>query len=387
MNRFLSSILIFIIIFQTINDTFFVDYFGSNSLKITVTLFVIFFIRYFFSFQYFIKINKIVIIYLLTILLSLTANSFRLYNSADSFFALIIVLTYFVIFSQYKDIKWIIFSIIVSVLFSSIYCYTRDDVISEWSFRKTGGMGDPNEFSTTILIALGLIWSYYLAHKKYLYYIVLFTFIFILALIAAGSKTAFVALIIYILVIAYIIIINSKRSQKIRSFLILAISIISGVIFIDYYFESEIELFFNRFEDNRTADQRFMNWENGVELFKDNWFFGVGPQNYSNVLGTFNSNIEEHARETHNMHLKTLFELGIFGFIFWILLMIKMLRYFMKNNHYSSLLISMSYLLMGMTLSLTFDKYVWMVIGISLNPYFISFFKKNLLINYNKKQL
>ena len=376
MNRFLSSIIIFVIIFQTINDTFFAEYFGSNSLKFTITLFILYFIRYFFSFQYFININKYILILIVLIMLSLIANSNRLYSTLDSFFTMVIVLTYFIIFSQYKDIKWVVFSIIVSAIFSSIYCVFRDDVISEWGFRKSGGMGDPNEFSTTILFALGLIWSYYIAYRKYSYFIVLLTIIFIIGLLSAASKSAFGVLIIYIIVMAYIMIFKSKGLQKVRNFFIFAISFILVLTLINYYFESAIELFFTRFETTRTADQRLGNWKTGFDMFKSNWLFGVGPQNYANAIGYFNPTLEIHTRETHNMYLKALFELGVFGFIFLIIIIIKLLRYFAKNKLYGSLLISISYLFMGLTLSLTYDKYVWLIIGLSLNPFFISFFKK-----------
>tara|TARA_B110000211_G_C14041651_1_gene537053 strand:- start:509 stop:1387 length:879 start_codon:yes stop_codon:yes gene_type:complete len=289
------------------------------------------------------------------------------------------VLSYFIIFSQYKDIKWVVFSVLFSAIFSCIYCILRDDLLSEWGFRKTGGMGDPNEFSTTILFAIGLIWSYYIAFRKYTFFIVLLTFIFILGLLIAASKTALGVLFIYTIVIVYLIIIKYKGSQKFRRFLILAISFISALTLINYYFESLIELFLSRFESNNTADQRINNWKIGFDMLKSSWLVGVGPQNYANEIGLFDTSLEIHTRETHNMYLKVLFELGVFGFLSFMILIMKLLRYFVTNKYYSSLLISTSYLLMGFTLSLTYDKYVWLIIGLSVNPYFISFFKKKLI--------
>jgi len=50
-----------------------------------------------------------------------------------------IILVYLGVFSQCKDKKRLIFSILLSLFFSSLYYLLRVDFISEWTFRKTKG--------------------------------------------------------------------------------------------------------------------------------------------------------------------------------------------------------------------------------------------------------
>jgi O-antigen ligase len=141
-------------------------------------------------------------------------------------------------------------------------------------------------------------------------------------------------------------------------------------------------LFVDRFDSSYTAELRLDNWIKGFELFKDNWLFGLGVDNYNPTMENTFIEIDEGSTAAHNMFLKALYELGIFGFIPFILIFKKILyMMFSKQRHYIILLICSPLLIMGLSLSLTFEKYLWLVIAISFNSHFIKFFR-NISLKY-----
>lgn len=376
MLSFLSKILVFVIVFQTFNDTWVVEFFGENILKITIFLFTIFSLKSFFNITK-VPNYKSIIFFCMTMLISSFANFDRLGSPVQSFSTPLIVLIYYFIFSQYKEIKWLILFVVISALFSSIYCLTRDEVLTEYTFRKTGGMGDPNEFSTTILFVFGLLWAYYITTKKKLIIVILISFLFLSSLLAAGSKTASLVFVIYLFTIVYKLISKSNILQKIKYFLFISISIIL-VSYVFYINNGElIYLFLERFESSKTANLRIDNWNKGFVFFKNNWLFGVGTNNYSFIMDN-NFQFDEGASETHNMYLKVLFENGILGLTPFVLILINQLKHITHNkNNHVVMLIALSYLLMGFSLSLSYDKYVWLIIALSNNFNFINFFNLN----------
>lgn len=382
MIKLISRILIFIIVFQTFNDNLFTEYFGPNSLKISILIFTLFSVKYFFSFNPSIPINKNILLLSVIMIICSIANYSNLFSPLDSFLKPFAVIILFVVFSQYKDIKWLIFVILFSLFYSSLYCLLREDFVTEWTFRKTGGTGDPNEFSTGVLFGLGLLWGIYFKYKKFLVLVLLLSLFSASVLLAAGSKSAFLALIFLIFSLIFL------RTQTVSFFnnirlsvvSLLALSILSFTVYSlnkDLFF-----LFIDRFDSSYTAELRLDNWIKGFELFKDNWLFGLGVDNYSPTMENTFIEIDEGSTAAHNMFLKALYELGIFGFIPFILIFKKILyMMFSKQRHYIILLICSPLLIMGLSLSLTFEKYLWLVIAISFNSHFIKFFR-NISLKY-----
>ena len=377
MIKFISNALVLIIIFQTFNDNLFVEYLGPNSLKISITVFALFFVKYFFSFKSFNPINKKILLLCVIMTLSSAVNYNQLSFPLESFTTPFIILVYFCIFSQYKDIKWLIFSILFSLVFSSIYCLIREDFISEWTYRKTGGTGDPNEFSVGVLFGLGLMWGLYLKYKQYFLVLLLLSLFFISSLLAAGSKSAFFTLMILILILIFFIMKKASFFKKFK--LVFSISLVFSILsYTFYYFNEEVfSLFLQRFESSKTANLRFDSWSRGFNLFKDNWFFGIGTNNYDSIMKYTFTDMDEGSTAAHNMYLQVLYELGILGFIPFIFIVKDLLSNIISNNrNYIILLVCTSFLIMGLTLSLAFEKYVWLIIALSFNNHFINFFLK-----------
>ena len=375
MIKFISNALVLIIVFQTFNDNLFVEYLGPNSLKISITIFALFYFKYFFSFKSFTPINRKILLLCVIMTLCSAINYNQLSFPLESFTTPFIILVYFCIFSQYKDIKWLIFCIFFSLVFSSIYCLIREDLIGEWTFRKTGGTGDPNEFSVGVLFGLGLMCGLYLKYKKYLLVVLLLSLLFLSTLIAAGSKSAFFTLMILILILIFYIVKKASFFKKFK--LLFSISLVFSIIsYTFYYLNVEVfSLFLQRFESSRTADLRYDNWSRGFNLFKDNWLFGLGTNNYSSIMQNTYTGTDEGADAAHNMYLQVLYELGILGFFPFIFIVKDLLNnIFFNNRNYIILLICTSFLFMGLSLSLSFEKYVWLIIALSFNNHFINFF-------------
>lgn len=375
MIKFISKILIFILVFQTFNDTWFVEIFGENVLKVVISVFVISHIKYIFEAGK-VKGIKLILLFCLAMILSSMMNFYRLESFSKSYFAPIIVFIYFSVFSQYKNIKWLIFTILFSALFSALYCLIRDDVLTEYTFRKTGGMGDPNEFSTTILFSLGVLWALFISRKKNIILVLIISFVFLMSLLAAGSKTATLVVFIYLFIILKELISNLSLLVRIRYILIS----LSSLILVSYVFfmtnENVIYLLLDRFDSSRTSNLRFVNWDNGLSLYFENWFFGLGTNNYAYVMRQ-RYFLAEGAYETHNMYLKVLYELSFFGFIPFLLIIKRQIIEVVKSKReHVVVLTSLSFLLMGMSLSLSYEKYVWLIIGLTYNKYFLNFFKK-----------
>jgi len=376
MIKFISNALVLIVVFQTFNDNLFVDYFGPNSLKISIAIFSLYFVKYIFTLPIFTPINRNVLLFCLAMTLCSVVNYNQLFFPVESLTTPFIILVYFSVFTQYKDIKWLIFTIFFSLLISSFYCLIREDFISELSFRKTGGTGDSNEFSVGLLFGLGLLWGLYLKNKKHLLGVLFFTLFFLSSLLAAGSKSAFIAFMMLMLMFIVYLMKNKSLVKTIKLILSISLFFSIGLYTLHYLYEDELGLFLLRFESSRTADIRIDNWSKGYNIFLDNWLFGIGTNNYQPLMQFKYKVVTEGASAAHNMYLKVLYELGVLGFIPFIFVFKDILKRIISNKrNYIIALISVSYLLMGLSLSLSFEKYVWLIIALCFNNHFINFFK------------
>lgn len=369
--RLIQVLVIYLVIFQTINDNLMVDLFGENVLKFTLIGFILVFVKRFFTFKYLTKFNILIMLFVLASMISIIVNFPQLNDPISSIAAIIAIISYFIIFSQEPKLNHIYIAIIISLIISSFYCILRPETISEWTFRKTGGTGDPNEFSTMILIGISIIWGYYIKYRKFLNVVLPLTLLFLSSLLLAGSKSAFFALAILACIISFHLL---KRASVIGKFKVLITLSICGlllIISIQNLFGETLDLFLVRFDNNGTANERLKSWEAGIAIFEDNYFFGVGPLNYGETVGNrFLASIAEGSREAHNLFLKALTETGVFGFIPFLFIIYLALKSGIKGvKNELNLFITLSIVMMGLTLSLTFEKYTWLVLALVFNPY------------------
>lgn len=362
----------YIFIFSTINDDFIVNHIGGMALKIILGIFVLANINNLLSFRYNQRFNLPFVSLIAAMIFALAVNIFR-YNDIGLATNLFIAISaIFIVFSQEENPEKYVRWYVLSALFSAFLCITAIDTVGEYTFRKTGGTGDPNEFSVTILISLGIVFGRLLQLNSIRERIILVSIvlIFTISLLLASSKSAMLTLVLFILIFAGYILSSSQTRHKTWIILGGVFLIISIGVVLNEYFGDTLQLMVNRFDKTGTAQERFRSWEAGAELFKGSPFFGVGLANYSNMVGVHFPSIVETSRASHNMYIQALVEFGIIGFVPFIWFVFKPLHGQIKNRIYplEILLGYIPLLLMGFTLSLLVEKYMWVFLAFLYNP-------------------
>lgn len=376
--KYLKIIFIYIIVFQTINDNLIVNLFGLNILKVTLFLFILLNVNSFRDFKFFGYEKKYATLFFLAAGTSLLINWDLFDDIQIPVFTLIAVIVYYIIFSSERQVKHILIAIIISLIVSSLHCILREDTVAEYTFRKSGGTGDPNEFSTTLLIGIGVLWGFYLDTKKYLISVLLLILLFVIGLLFAGSKSALLVFGIMVIIGMINLYKLSKSLNKLRNLGFLLIILVGAFIFIKTYFGDVLYLFIERFETHSTALERFKSWTGGYKIFRENLLFGIGPKNYSQMISIeFMAAIDEASREAHNIFIKTAVETGFLGLIPFSILIIGKIGDILKSKpNYTLSLMLIPPLFMGLTLSLTFEKYFWLALAMVANPTLRNYFNE-----------
>ena len=361
----------FLYIFSIVNDNFMVEHFGPLSLKI---MFVIFFVANFmalFRFNYKTKVNKCFIVLIGMLALSYVFN-LRNYNDIQQpLLSILSMLMIFVVASTYRNPKILLKFFLISVFFSSLLCINSDTTLTEYTFRKTGGTGDPNEFSTMLLVSIGYLIGRFRSHYSVIYKLIqiMAVIVYLIALFMAGSKSAM--LVLAILALIYFILLLKKRSFKSKVKITLSyIVMFSMLAFILWNLNPEMIVnVLDRFEDNSSAGERFISWAAGFQMWMKSPLVGIGPQNYVNMIAQNYSYIAEASRAAHSIYVQSLVEVGLLGFIPFIVF----ITYLIKNSIRGFLQIEyilglLCILVMGATLASFYEKYVWLYFGIICNP-------------------
>lgn len=232
--------------------------------------------------------------------------------------------------------------------------------------RLVGLHYDPN-----IAFFHSLIFFYYLYflnNKSILEYILLFllSVLIILTLSTGGIISIVFSLSIYYL-LSFIKMKNKKVNliKFIKYFLVVAIVIVYVFFIFDIIESNEFiaNIVEKRIDNLDKGSGRYEIWQNGLSIFCDNPFFGIGWFNFLQY------NIVRFGRENymHNTFLETLVETGILGFLIYLIFFIVLFFYVLKLQYYKNnkyLLYSfLSILVMMNSLSLYIDEvfFIYMV--------------------------
>lgn len=363
-------------IFSTINDNYLEEHFGSFVLKGLILLCAVLNLQNLLSFNFKSKHNFPLSCVFVAMFLSFVTN-IRLYgdNLSASINALIAVVLIAMIISRDKHPRVYMWAFVVSALFSSYLCVTTTATISEFTLRKTGGTGDPNEFSVTVIIPLFFLLGHYFKisgfPKKVL--TLLAVFFFVIGLITAGSKSAMLTFLAgFFCFIVYAL--YAMKGMIRKGLVLFSIMILCGAsaYIITTYYAETYTFVLNRFQEHGTADLRMASWKNGWELFMQYPFLGAGIGNYANMTMQF-SHLAEGANAAHNMYVQSLAETGIFGFLcyLWCLFAVLYRQYKTRYLPAEIILAYIPLLVMGGTLSLFYEKYAWVMIALAYNRNFI----------------
>ena len=356
----IKSIILFFLIIIIFNDTLFASIFNLTIMRIVYALFLIVFsldiINNFRNLKGLVKISILSFILLLIISSFIHFISIPLYPY-ENIYNMIIIGGILLAINQNNDHqikRYMLFAIFLSC----IYAIFRPETLSEWTFRKTGGTGDPNEFACHIILGSIIAWNY--IKNKILKLFLMFLFIF--SLIISGSVTGGLC---YILIVIYKAISSFKNKFNIKS-----LSIFFGLNIISYAILIRLDilsLYLNRaFNNTSNFISRQNAWANGLQLFRENWytfFIGGGPNYFDQRNSLLVSSNDDTAIAAHSMYIEIMADTGIIGVILF-LFPISLLVF--KNIFIPKYDMFFAMLFMSLALSMTYEKYFWLIIALIL---------------------
>ena len=262
--------------------------------------------------------------------------------------------------------------------------------------RAYGSLAHPNILGGFLAICcLVLVILLILARHKWEKVLLLVIWPIILAgLFFTFSKSAFLALIVGFLFLSVFIFFSYENKAKI----ILSQLIFSGFLVLAVLTLFYSQLVFTRLNGEERLEQksitdRTLYFEQAKDLIQINWLKGVGLGNYT--LALYNNLPEKqwagYYQPVHNVYILVATELGIFGFIIFIIIIIEVLRkiwsfkidynfkllavfknfefkeiYHFYKNHFFWLL-GLTGILIAILILMAFDHYFWtMWFGICL---------------------
>jgi len=243
--------------------------------------------------------------------------------------------------------------------------------LSEWSFRKSGGTDDPNEFATQLLVFLFAAFYLYTQNKSKLFLITSILF-FTYGILHAGSKSSFLMLgVLGLLSIVRFLIIKPRIFFNYKALLgfLLLLGVITQINFTQYKAVSNI---LDRAKDTGTAEYRIHSWIAGKHMVENNPFFGVGVNEFAAHEPAYEEgHMVGSAPAPHNVYVKLIAESGIPIFILFILfigyIIVRNFNILFYIDEWWILVMLLAVLLMGLTLGITYDRYFWLSIVLMMN--------------------
>ncbi len=388
--RLIKDFTLMLLIFSFINDNFIVDIAGESALKAIFGLFILVNIKE--ILHAFIRpknrvLKTFFIFIFIMIIIMLISKIFYSHTTLGSGFLVLMPMTIiFAYLSYYENFERLLYIIWLSVVVSSIISFFNPPV-DQWTFRRSGGTMDPNEFSTQLLMASAITIFLYEKNRNFIF-LVGSLVLFLIVFVYAGSKSAMLSLVflgLYALVIKF-----GSLFRKIFSFKGLIALAILGLIV--------LQVDFNKFEavsgmqeraaQHGTADTRFVSWEAGWRMAQDNFLLGIGLEVYEDYArGYAVDYIHDGSLAPHNVFVKLIAEVGIFAFVgFLVFLYYLFTTKYMQirqSSYFWISLVAYSNILMGLTLSSTYDKTFWISLGLLSNVIIILYKEQNEAKNEN----
>ena len=378
----LKQFALFLLVFALINDNFAVEIAGGNALKVSFAFFAVInakdILRSFIQPKHISM--KFFYIFFFTLTIITFIDIFLGYVSLiQAFFILIGILvvfeyvTYTEIYDRLLYIIW--FSMVVSAIISIF-----SDPISQWTFRKTGGTGDPNEFATQLLATMGIT-IYLFTKNKNILFLSSSMVLFLYTLLYAGSKSSLLtlgAMIVFLLVTKF-----TDLLKKIFSFKTFLLLVILGIILsvVDIGQMKAIKGIEQRAQSTGTAKTRFVSWNAGIRMTQDHFLTGVGIEQYENNVKKYATDyIAKGSYAPHNIFVKVLGEAGFFPFVALILFLFVLFgseyKRIIQNEYIWIYVSALSVVLMGFTLSITYEKYFWLFLGLLSHINYLLFLER-----------
>jgi O-antigen ligase len=371
---YISDFFILLLIFSFYNDNFLADkIMGENGFKFVFPLFWLFFASTIIQNFKTTNTTQFKLIYVLFTYLFLTLL-IELYlgwnvSFAPAGSALLAIISLLIYFNRYP-INKILYYVWASMMTSVVICYFNHP-LDEWTFRTSGGTEDPNEFAGQLLFFLFASFYLYTHNRNKLFLAVSLVF-FSYGFFKAGSMTSFLVLgLVGFIGLIRLFIIKPEYFLNVKA-LLLIFTLLIAFTQIDLTKIEAIQNVLGRTKDTGTALFRMHSWVAGIHMIEANPIFGVGGDAFA-----VNEPIYEEfhmvgsAPAPHNIYIKLIAESGIPAFLLFMTFLIYIIKINFKELFYTNewFLFSalLALLLMGLTLGILYDKYVWLAIAIIMN--------------------
>jgi len=199
------------------------------------------------------------------------------------------------------------------------------------NFNRLFGLTNFNQSLTTYPNLWALITGSWLVYnfqsKRYF-----LTFLTSISFFLTLSKTSFISFFIVIFALFFISLKEKKLSIYFRNFSILAIGIFISFNILNLKDSTE---FLNQRLTNQSISsqnsfkQRFIYFQQSLNMFQDLPLFGVGPNNFKALQPKYASEFYALSDHPHNIELKILSENGIFAFLTFALFIL----FYLLLNH------------------------------------------------------
>lgn len=370
---YISDFFILLLIFSFFNDNFMVERGGENILKL---LFLVFYAFYFLTFIKNFKSStttqfKLIFIFLAYLFILLLVELFLGWNVdfAPAGSALIAIFAMVLYFSHYP-INKLLYMIWIAVMASVVMSHFNHPV-SEWTFRTSGGTEDPNEFAAQLL-AFFFASIYLYTHNRSKLFLITSLLFFTYGLFKAGSMSSFLVLgIVGTVNIIRLLILKPNYFFNAKMLLFITVLSIASTQ-IEFAKIEGIQNMLGRTKDTGTADFRMHSWVAGKHMVETHPIFGVGADAFARNEPLYEEgHMIGSAPAPHNIYVKLIAESGIPAFLFFIFFILYMIasniKVFFYRNEWLILSSLFSLLLMGITLGIFYDKYLWIFIILVMN--------------------
>jgi O-antigen ligase len=192
----------------------------------------------------------------------------------------------------------------------------------ERAIGLTSAGGDPDTMAITMVITLPL--ALLMLGKKTskwtkLYGIGIFA-IYLATIIDTGSRTAFLAFVVFLLLAVF----QQRKNLKYLPVVILALPLLWIVI--PQQYKARYETVETRDQDESYTN-RILSWHGGMKMFLHNPITGIGPDDYTDANGMkYWPEEPKHWLNAHSLYFKLLGELGTVGVLTFFAYVIAVIR-------------------------------------------------------------
>jgi O-antigen ligase len=228
-----------------------------------------------------------------------------------------------------RDMKIIIFSLIIAASISGLFSIYQHIFIFNRLFdtahRTTGFFHSFQTYSDMLTIVLSIVLGMVFYIKKNRLLLILSLISIGIGIIFSLSRNSWLSIMISLFILSFI------KNRK-----IILTSILSILLFVFLFPNNFFSIRFRSTFSIENNMERILLWSSGLDMIKDNVWFGVGPNNSGLMYSKYKRpGISLNNTHFHNTYIQIFAERGVFGFLAILFLMVLLLYCSLKSFIYS----------------------------------------------------